>query len=100
MVRRTTKAALILAAMASMVTAVTMVAASHPWRDHDRRAADPGRPPYAGKTSEITVGSDTYQITVEDGITLTAPRTTSRDIKRHKASDYSSASGGRSKPVS
>jgi hypothetical protein len=88
MVRRTTKAALILAAMASMVTAVTMVAASHPWRDHDRRAADPGRPPYAGKTSEITVGSDTYQITVEDGITLTAPRTTSRDIRRHKASAY------------
>ena len=79
MVRRTTKAALILAAMASMVTAVTMVAASHPWRDHDRRAADPGRPPYAGKTSEITV---------EDGITLTAPRTTSRDIRRHKASAY------------
>jgi hypothetical protein len=44
--------------------------------------------PHAGKTAEITVGSDIYQITVEDGIALTAPRTTSRDIKRHKASDY------------
>jgi hypothetical protein len=41
--------------------------------------------PHAGKTAEITVGSDTYQITVEDGITIAAPRTTSRDIKRHKA---------------
>ena len=44
--------------------------------------------PHAGKTAEITVGSDIYQITVEDGIALTAARTTSRDIKRHKASDY------------
>ena len=32
--------------------------------------------------------SDTYQITVEPGITITAPRTTSRHIKRHKASNY------------
>ncbi len=31
----------------------------------------------------------TYQITVEPGITMTAPRTTSRDIRRHKASNYS-----------
>ena len=44
--------------------------------------------PHAGKTAEITVSSDTYQITLEDGITITAPRTTSRDINRHKASDY------------
>jgi hypothetical protein len=44
--------------------------------------------PHAGKTATITIGSDTYQITVEDGIPLTAPRTTSRDIKRHKASHY------------
>jgi len=43
---------------------------------------------HAGKTAEITVGSDIYQITAEDGVGLTAPRTTSRDIKRHKASDY------------
>jgi hypothetical protein len=33
--------------------------------------------------------ADTYQITVEPGITITAPRTTSRDIRRHKAPDYS-----------
>ncbi len=41
----------------------------------------------------ITVGSGTYQITVEDGIILTAPRTTSRDIKRHKASRYPDRGG-------
>jgi hypothetical protein len=29
--------------------------------------------PQAGKTAEITGGSDTYQITVEDGITIAAP---------------------------
>jgi hypothetical protein len=46
--------------------------------------------PHAGKTAEITIESDTCQITVEDGITLTAPRTTSRDIRRHKASHYAS----------
>ena len=40
------------------------------------------------KTAEVTVGSDTYRIAVEAGITITAPRTTSRDIKRHKASNY------------
>jgi hypothetical protein len=44
--------------------------------------------PHAGKTAEITVETDTYQITVGEGITITAPRTTSRDIHRHKASDY------------
>jgi hypothetical protein len=61
----------------------------HPRRDHDRAgSASRSAFPHAGKTAEITVGSDTYQITVEDGITLTAARTTSRDIKRHKASDY------------
>jgi hypothetical protein len=37
---------------------------------------------------------------VEDGIAITAVRTTSRDIKRHKASDYRSAPSGSSKPVS
>jgi hypothetical protein len=37
---------------------------------------------------EVTVGTDTYQITVADGIALTAPRKTSRAINRHKASDY------------
>jgi hypothetical protein len=44
--------------------------------------------PHAGKTAEITIEADTYQITVDDGPTVVAPRTTSRDIKRHKASDY------------
>jgi transposase InsO family protein len=44
--------------------------------------------PHAGKTAEVTVQTDTYQITVADGITIAAPRKTSRDIKRHKASDY------------
>ena len=40
------------------------------------------------KTVEITVESDTYQITVGPGITIAAPRATSCDIRRHKASDY------------
>jgi len=44
--------------------------------------------PHAGKTAEITIESDTYQITAGDGIAITAPRTTSRDIKRHQASCY------------
>ena len=46
--------------------------------------------PHARKTVEVTIETDTYQITVEDGTALTAPRTTSRDIKRHKASNYDS----------
>jgi hypothetical protein len=49
--------------------------------------------PHAGQTAEITIGSDTYQITVEDGTALTAPRTTSRDVKRHKASTYPDRGG-------
>lgn len=44
--------------------------------------------PHAGKTADVTIDADTYQITVENAITLAAPRTTSRDIKRHKASNY------------
>jgi hypothetical protein len=44
--------------------------------------------PHAGKTVEVTVEADTYQITVEDGIAFAAPRKTSRAINRHKASDY------------
>jgi hypothetical protein len=43
----------------------------------------------AGKTTEITVEADSCQITIEPGITITALRTTSRDIRRHKASNYS-----------
>jgi hypothetical protein len=44
--------------------------------------------PHAGKTAEVTVEPDTYQINVEDGIAFTVPRKTSRDIRRHKASSY------------
>ena len=44
--------------------------------------------PHAGKTADITIEADTYQITVDDSATIIAPRTTSRDIKRHKASAY------------
>jgi hypothetical protein len=40
------------------------------------------------QTAEVTVEADTYQITVEPSITITAPRTTSSDIRRHKASNY------------
>lgn len=43
---------------------------------------------HARKTAQVTVESDAYQITVDNGITLTAPRTTSREIRRHKASTY------------
>ena len=31
---------------------------------------------HARKTAEVTVEADTYQVTVEPGITITAPRTT------------------------
>jgi hypothetical protein len=44
--------------------------------------------PHARKTAQVTVESDTYQITVKPGITVTAPRTASREIRRHKASRY------------
>jgi hypothetical protein len=43
---------------------------------------------HARKTVQVTAGTDTYQITVEPGITVTAARTASRDIRRHKASNY------------
>lgn len=43
---------------------------------------------HARKTAGVTVDADTYQITVEPSITITAPRTTSSDIRRHKASSY------------
>ena len=49
--------------------------------------------PYAGKTAEVTIGTDTYQITVGDCGTMTAARTASRDIRRHKASSYVSTAG-------
>jgi hypothetical protein len=41
--------------------------------------------PHAGKTAEVTVEADIYEITVGPSITITAPRTTSRDVRRHKA---------------
>jgi hypothetical protein len=43
---------------------------------------------HARQTAEVTVEADTYQITGEPRITITAPRTASCDIKRHKASNY------------
>lgn len=47
--------------------------------------------PHAGKTAEITVETGIYQISIGPSVTLTAPRTTSRDIKRHKASTYTAS---------
>jgi hypothetical protein len=43
---------------------------------------------HARKAVQVSVGPDTYRIAVEPGITITAPRTSSRDIRRHKASNY------------
>jgi transposase InsO family protein len=42
----------------------------------------------ARKTVQVSVGPDTYQIDVEPGITVTAPRVGSGEIRRHKASHY------------
>jgi len=39
---------------------------------------------HARKTAAVTVGPDTIQVAVETSITVTAARTTSRDIRRHK----------------
>jgi len=44
--------------------------------------------PHAGKTAEVTIDADIFQIAVEPGIVITAPRTTSRAILRQKASRY------------
>ena len=41
--------------------------------------------------------ADTYQITVADGRAFAAPRKTSRDINRHKASDCQPQPGARQK---
>jgi hypothetical protein len=43
---------------------------------------------HARKTVAVTAGPDTIQVAVETSITVTAARTTSRDIRRHKASNY------------
>jgi hypothetical protein len=43
---------------------------------------------HARKTVAVTVGPGTIQVAVEPGITVTAARATSRDIRRQKAPDY------------
>jgi hypothetical protein len=43
---------------------------------------------HAGKTADVTIDADTYHVTIDDRIAVTAPRATSRDIRRHKASRY------------
>ena len=43
---------------------------------------------HARKTVQVSAGPGTCQIAVEPGITITAPRTSRRDIRRHKAPDY------------
>jgi hypothetical protein len=42
----------------------------------------------AGEACAVPVGASTSQVAVETGITVTAARTASRDIRRHKAPDY------------
>ncbi len=37
---------------------------------------------------QVTVGTGAYQVAVETGITVTAARISSRDVRRHKASNY------------
>ena len=46
-------------------------------------------PAHARKTVQVTVGPGTDQVAAGTGITVTAARTASRDIRRHKASNYS-----------
>ena len=46
---------------------------------------------HARKTDQVAIGADTYEITAEPGTTVTAARTSSRDIRRHKASNYGRA---------
>ena len=47
----------------------------------------------------VNVEPDTYQIIVEPGIAVTAPRSTSRDIRRHKASNYDAGASGAARQV-
>jgi transposase InsO family protein len=44
--------------------------------------------PHAGKTAEVTIEADTFDIRVPPDVLVTAPRTTAREIRRHKASHY------------
>jgi hypothetical protein len=53
---------------------------------------------HAGKTASATVETDTCRITVDGEIVITARRTTSRDLKQHKASNY--APSGQACPYS
>jgi len=46
-----------------------------------------GLPP-DGKAADIIIEGGTYRITIEVALTFTAPRATSHDIRRHKASHY------------
>ena len=46
-----------------------------------------------GKTIQVSVEAGIYVITVEPGIIVTAPRTASRDIRRHRASSYQPPQG-------
>jgi len=46
---------------------------------------------HADKTVEVTVEADTFQVTVEPGITITAPAPPAGDIRQHKASNYQRA---------
>jgi hypothetical protein len=48
---------------------------------------------HAGKTVQVSVGPDTYEVAVEPGISVTAARTSSRDIRRHIALPTSPRSG-------
>ena len=43
---------------------------------------------HARKTVQVTGGTGTFQVAVENGITVTAARISSRDVRRHKASNY------------
>ena len=43
---------------------------------------------HAAKPLRVIVEADTCQVTVGPGLTMTAPRTTSRGTRRHKASIY------------
>ena len=52
------------------------------------RSWSAARRSHARKTVAATVGPDTIQVAVETSITVTAARTTSRAIRRHKASNY------------
>ncbi len=57
--------------------------------DHDRRQQIQAGLAHARQTAGITVEAGTCRITPGPAVTITAPRTSSRDIRRHKASNYS-----------